>query len=327
MTREPIPIEAYVSGIRGGDRALLARAITLVESSAADDRDRAEKLLAALLPEPATSLRIGVTGAPGAGKSTLIEALGTYLTAADHRVAVTAVDPTSDISGGSVLGDKTRMSRLAADPRAFVRPSPSAGGRGGVAMRTREIVSLFEAAGFDIVIVETVGVGQSETAVRSLVDFFLLMMVTGGGDELQAIKRGVGELADAVLINKADGENRARAEAARADYARALDYLQPATEGWATRTLVASALHSEGIAELWDVIVAFRDNGARTGTLEERRRAQAWAWVRRIVDDTLRDRFYGAASIQALLPDLERAVKAGETTPIAAARELLVTAR
>lgn len=316
-------VEELCAGVRAGDRGVLARAITLVESNAPRHQDDAQALLEALLPEAGGALRVGVTGVPGAGKSTLIEALGTFLTGRGHRVAVTAVDPSSSRSGGSILGDKTRMGRLATDPNAFVRPSPSGGALGGVARKTREAIVLFEAANYDVVLVETVGVGQSEIAVRSLVDFFLLVLVAGTGDDLQAIKRGVGELADAVVVNKADGDGEHRAHRARAEYAGALRYLSPATEGWETPALAASALSGAGIPELWACVERFRERGRETGSFEGRRREQGREWLHAIVEGELRDRFLARPAVRRRLPELERRVMEGALTARAAARQLL----
>ena len=315
------------AGVRSGDRTLLARAITLVESDAEEHAQAAQELLRDLLPCAGGAIRIGVTGAPGAGKSTLIEALGTLLTARGRHVAVTAIDPSSSVSGGSVLGDKTRMARLALDPRAFVRPSPARGALGGVARKTRETILLFEAAGYDVVIVETVGVGQSEMAVRSLVDFFLLVVAPGGGDGLQAIKRGVGELADAVVVSKADGPGRAAAEEARGEHERALHHMQPATPGWRPSALAASALHGEGVEALWDVVEAFRARGESSGSLAARRREQAREWLRSLVEEELLRRFHAHPEVAALLPEVERQVVAGEITAASGATRLLAVAQ
>jgi LAO/AO transport system kinase len=313
----------YVDGVLSGDRTLLARAITLVESNAPAHFEQAQEVVQALLPRRGRAVRVGITGVPGAGKSTLIETLGTRLTARGHRVAVTAVDPSSSVTGGSVLGDKTRMEKLSNDPRAFVRPSPSGGTLGGVTRKTRETILLFEAAGYDIVLVETMGVGQSETAVREMVDIFLLVLIPGGGDELQGIKKGVIELADAVVINKADGDARAAAELARAEYERALHYLRPATEGWQTRAHLCSALTGDGVDELWAVVEAFVRRGEASGTIARRRQRQERQWVHQLVREQLADRFFAHPQVRAMLPDLEAAVEAGEVPAVAAARRLL----
>jgi len=314
------------AGVRSGDRTRLARAITLVESDAPEHAAAAQELLGELVPDSGGAIRIGVTGVPGAGKSTLIEALGTLLTGRGHRVAVTAVDPSSRVSGGSILGDKTRMTRLASDPLAFVRPSPTGGALGGVTRKTRETILLFEAAGFDVVIVETVGVGQSEIAVRSMVDFFLLVVPPGGGDALQAIKRGVGELADAILVNKADGPSKAAAHEARLEHERALHHLQPATPGWKTPALAGSALNAEGIEALWDVVEEFRALGERSGSLVARREEQAREWLRSLVEQELLRRFHAHPDVAALLPELERQIVAGKITATAGALRLLAAA-
>jgi LAO/AO transport system kinase len=260
---------------------------------------------------------------PGAGKSTLIECLGLQLIGQGLKVAVTAVDPSSTISGGSILGDKTRMERLSAAERAFIRPSPSGGTLGGVARKTRETILLFEAAGYDVVLVETVGVGQSEVTVRSMVDFFLLVLAPGAGDELQGIKKGVVELADAVLINKADGVSRMLALTSRSEYERALHYLQPATVGWVTPALAASAMTGEGLPEVWATILDFIDRTKASGAFAARRQAQERDWMRAMVEEALRERFLANPAVQARLPELERAVMAGELPAASAAQALL----
>ncbi|MDR0498155.1 MAG: methylmalonyl Co-A mutase-associated GTPase MeaB [Holophagales bacterium] len=315
----------YAEGILSGDRTLLARAITLIESNSASHFIKAQDVIKAILQKTGGSIRLGITGVPGAGKSTFIETFGTYLTGLGKKVAVMAVDPSSTVTGGSILGDKTRMERLAADPRAFIRPTPSGGALGGVARKTRETMLLFEAAGYDAVIVETVGVGQSEITVRSMVDFFLLVLVPGAGDELQGIKKGVVELADAILINKADGANIVSAQTARLEYERAIHYIQPATEGWQTVVLTASSLTAEGIPQIWDSIQSFVTSTKTSGAFNRRRQTQERDWVRAIVEDHLLDRFYAKQEIQQLLPVLDNAVMNGKMSAAIAAQKLLET--
>ena len=286
-------------------------------------RDRAQELLTRILPHAGGALRLGITGVPGAGKSTLIEALGMMLVESGTRLAVTAVDPSSTVTGGSILGDKTRMEKLSAHPGAFIRPSPSGGALGGVARKTRETTLLFEAAGYDVVLVETVGVGQSEVTVRSMVDFFLLVLAPGAGDELQGIKKGVVELADAVLINKADGNSRMLALTSRGEYERALHYLQPVTEGWATPALAASAMNGEGLPELWAKVNEFRELTRDNGAFAARRRDQEKSWMRAMVEEQLRERFFAHPEVASLLPDLEGAVLEGRLPAATAASRLL----
>ncbi|NWG20563.1 MAG: methylmalonyl Co-A mutase-associated GTPase MeaB [Chloroflexi bacterium] len=323
--RRLLTVEEYVAGVRHGDRSILARAITLIESNAPAHLALAQEVLRELLPYTGGALRVGITGVPGVGKSTFIEALGTLLCDRGHRVAVLAVDPSSSISRGSILGDKTRMEILARHPNAYIRPSPTGGSLGGVARKSRETLLVCEAAGFDIILVETVGVGQSEIAVRGMVDFFLLLMLAGAGDELQGIKKGIIELADALLITKADGENRARAMAAQADYNRALRYLAPATAGWRTRAYTCSALSGAGIAEIWREIERFRDQTTASGVFAERRRAQARDWVYTLIEDHLRTRFFSHPAVQERLPAIEQAVVDG-TLPVTTAVQTLVQA-
>lgn len=313
----------YVAGVRGGDRTILARAITLVESNALAHLDQAQEVLRELLPHTGGALRVGITGVPGVGKSTFIEALGVLLCERGHRVAVLAVDPSSSVTRGSILGDKTRMEALAQHRNAYIRPSPTGGSLGGVTRKSRETMLLCEAAGFDVILVETVGVGQSEVAVRAMVDFFLLLMLAGAGDELQGIKKGIIELADALLITKADGANYHRALAAKAEYNRALHYLAPATPGWRTRAAVCSALNGTGISESWAEIERFRAEMSASGVLAERRRAQARDWVHALIEDYLRTRFYAHPDVRAALPEIEAAVMAGVLPVTTAARRLV----
>jgi LAO/AO transport system kinase len=312
-----------IAGLRNGDRRALARAITLVESRRPDHRAEAIELLDTILDRTGNSIRIGITGPPGVGKSTFIEALGLHVLAHGHQLAVLAVDPSSARTGGSILGDKTRMGELSAEPAAFIRPSPGAGHLGGVARRTREAMLLCEAFGFDVVIVETIGVGQSETEVADMVDLFVLLVSPGGGDELQGIKRGIMELADLVVVNKADGDLEAAAGRTRADYANAVHLLQPKWNGWATRALQCSAIERRGIDAVWQAVEEFQHAVRASGELDAHRQRQAVAWLWSEVDDSLLDAFKAHPKVQTLVPALEEAVAAGKTSPTAAARKLL----
>lgn len=314
---------ALADAVVGGDRRALAKAITLIESTRADHQERAQRLLEHLLPNTGDAVRIGISGVPGAGKSTFIEAFGSHLTSLGKRIAVLAVDPSSARSGGSILGDKTRMVHLAADPRAFIRPSPSAGSLGGVARRTREAALVCEAAGFDVVAVETVGVGQSEIAVASMVDFFLVLMIAGAGDELQGIKKGILEIADALAINKADGDNVRAADRAAAEYRAALRLLRPTSAVWSPQVLTVSALEPRGIDAVWELILEHRDIMARSGELRSKRERQHLAWFRSMVDEGLRRTFLQRSDVASLADELEKAIASGETTPTDAARRVL----
>ncbi|MEH7236992.1 methylmalonyl Co-A mutase-associated GTPase MeaB [Bacillus sp. JJ1562] len=315
--------EEFVQGIRNGERTILAQAITLVESNAKRHEDQAQALINEILPYTGNSIRIGITGVPGAGKSTFIESFGSYLCEQGHRVAVLAVDPSSSITGGSILGDKTRMEKLARDKNAFVRPSPSGGTLGGVNRKTRETILLCEAAGFDVILVETIGVGQSEVVVRSMVDFFLLLVLTGAGDELQGMKKGVMELADALLINKADGDNRQKAKVARGEYNRILHYLQPATKGWSSKAYTVSALYHEGMEETWKIILRFMETTKESGVFTERRNSQTKDWIQAMIKDYLETSFYTHSSIKSQLPVLENKVVQGDLNVTLAVKELI----
>jgi LAO/AO transport system kinase len=319
----PLHVDEYVAGILAGDRAVLSRAITLVESSSRLHESQAQEVLRRLLPRTGKARRIGITGVPGVGKSTFIDAFGCHLTSRGLNVAVLAIDPSSTRSGGSILGDKTRMERLILEPRAFIRPSPTGGNLGGVARRTRETMLLCEAAGFDTVLVESVGVGQSEIALRSMVDFVLLLLLPGSGDELQGIKKGIIEMADAVLINKADGDNRLRAEQSRAEQSAALHYAQPATPGWKTEVSLCSAQTGEGVPEVWDRIERFYAEMEPKGVITRRREQQAGEWLSDLIREGLERRFHQNPRVKARLPALQESVRRGEITPVQAAKTLL----
>lgn len=309
--------------VLAGDRRALAKAITLVESTREDHQEQAQRLLERLLPATGNAVRLGITGVPGAGKSTFIEAFGLYLIDQNRRVAVLAVDPSSARSGGSILGDKTRMSRLSVHPDAFIRPSPSAGSLGGVARRTRESILVCEAAGYGVILVETVGVGQSEFAVASMVDFFLLIMLAGAGDELQGIKKGIMELADALAINKSDGQNIERAERAKAEYASALRLLKPASSRWQPPVLTVSALEARGMDRVWDAVLQHRTALSESGELAQKRADQQTAWFWNMIDDGLKRHFLGRPDVSSLLPEMQEAVMSRHLTPTAAAHRLL----
>lgn len=318
-----LSLDEYADGVLARDTAILGRAITLVESTLPTDRELARQLIARLLPRAGGSQRVGISGVPGVGKSTFIEAFGKQLTSDGHRVAVLAVDPSSARSGGSILGDKTRMHELARDTNAFVRPSPAAGSLGGVSRHTREAITLCEAAGFDVVIVETVGVGQSEIMVADMVDFFLVLMLAGGGDELQGIKRGILEVADLVAINKADGDNIAAAARARATYEDALRLMQPRSENWAVPVLTCSALEGSGLPEIWERVEAHRTALTGSGEWDARRAEQRVRWMWRAIEDGLTARFRADDSVAARLGEAERRVRDGEAAPDDVAAELL----
>lgn len=323
--RKKMSVEEYVEGVKKEDRMILAKAITLIESNAPKDFDKAQRVLQALLPRTGHSLRIGITGVPGAGKSTFIEAFGQLLCQQGYKVAVLAVDPTSSITGGSILGDKTRMQKLSREPNCFIRPSPSGGTLGGVARKSRETMMLCEAAGCDVILVETVGVGQSETTVRSMVDFFMLVVLTGAGDDLQGIKKGIMELADAIVVNKADGDNLERAKVTQGEYERMVEFIRPATEGWKTHAYRCSALQKTGLLELWAVMREFEKVTKKSGAFENRRQRQIIAWVKTMIDEHLHNLFYEDPVIKGRLPEVRAAVLAGVVSPSQAVAELIKT--
>ena len=289
---EALDIGIIADGVKSGSRLYLGKAITLLESSNPEHKQNGQELLNQLLPYTGNSIRIGITGVPGAGKSTFIETFGETLTGLGHRVAVLAIDPSSSLTGGSILGDKTRMEQLARNPRAFIRPSPTAGTLGGVHKKTRETMLLCEAAGYDVILVETVGVGQSETLVRGMVDMFLLLVLTGAGDELQGMKKGILELADAIVVHKADGENAHLAKKTVAEYKQMLHFLQPATDSWTTRPIAASSTENTGIPEVWDMVQEFETTVKSSGFWKKRRQEQTKDWFRSMITDELHSRFF-----------------------------------
>ena len=315
-------IKTLAKTLRAGDRAGLARAITLIESRRSDHQAAARELVQTLLPATGKAIRVGITGSPGVGKSTTIDALGSFLIEGGHKVAVLAVDPTSARTGGSILGDKTRMARLAASDSAYIRPSPSSGTLGGVAAKTREAMLLYEAAGFDVILVETVGIGQSETAVSDMTDFFLALMLPGAGDELQGIKKGLVELADMIAINKADGDNIKRANLAAADYRSALHILQPRSEHWQPPVVTYSALTGAGIAGLWQKIVDHRNAMTASGDFAARRRQQQVKWMWSMLEQRVLARLRADTSTRARVKKTEAEVAAGHLTPALGAEQI-----
>jgi LAO/AO transport system kinase len=319
--------EAYRDAIRAGDRRAVARAITHLESTRPDHAELGQAILEQLVPHTGLGLRVGITGPPGVGKSTFIEALGLRLIERGHRVAVLAVDPSSPVTGGSILGDKTRMIALGQSPESFIRPSPSGGSLGGVAHRTRESMLVCEAAGYDVVLVETVGIGQSEVSVAAMVDFFLVLLLPGGGDELQGIKKGVMELADSLVVNKADGDTKPIAERTARDYENAVDLIRPSSPTWKARVLTASALTGVGIDEVWETVLEHRGKLEASGELESRRRDQARAWMWTLVEEGLLAAFRSHPRVAGEVPEIEREVESSKRTPAAAARSLLAAFR
>ncbi|GAB1815821.1 methylmalonyl Co-A mutase-associated GTPase MeaB [Mycobacterium sp. MUNTM1] len=320
-------VEDLAEAVRNGDRAALPRAITLLESTRADHREKAQRLLLELTPDSGNAYRVGITGIPGVGKSTSIEALGMHLIELGHRVAVLAVDPSSTRTGGSILGDKTRMARLAMHPDAYIRPSPTSGTLGGVAKATRETSVLLEAAGFDVILIETVGVGQSEVTVANMVDTFVLLTLARGGDQLQGIKKGVLELADIVVVNKADGDHLAEARSAARELSGAIRLIHPRETLWRPPVLTMSAAEGTGLKELWDTVERHRQVLSEAGEFEARRRAQLVDWTWQMVRDTVLDRLLSSPAVRKIRADVERKVKAGELTPALAAEQILAAAK
>ncbi len=324
-SRKALSVQEYVDGILKGNRTILSQAITLVESSLPEHIQIAQQIIEQCLPHAGKSIRMGITGVPGAGKSTFIEAMGTYLTSLGHKLAVLAIDPSSERSKGSILGDKTRMEALSVNPDAFIRPSPSGGSLGGVARKTRETIFLCEAAGFDTIFIETVGVGQSETAVHSMTDFFLLIQISGAGDELQGIKRGIMEMADLITINKADGNNFEKAQLAKAQYQSALRLFPKSISGWDPKVTTCSSITSEGIPNIWNMVEEYEKLTRSNGYFVNRRNNQSKYWMNETIRASLIEHFYSYPAIESLLPEYEQKVLNNQMTPFTAARDLLQT--
>jgi LAO/AO transport system kinase len=316
-------VDEYVAGIQKGNRMILSRAVTLIESTLTEHQKLAQEIIVRCLPFTGKSVRIGITGVPGAGKSTFIEAMGKHITSRGGKLAVLAIDPSSERTKGSILGDKTRMEELSSDPNAYIRPSPSAGSLGGVARKTRETVVLCEAAGFDTIFIETVGVGQSETAVHSMVDFFLLIQIAGAGDELQGIKRGIMEMADGIVINKADGNNLEKALLAQSQYKNALHLFPAPPSGWSPQVLTCSAMKREGVEEVWKMVTNYCDFSKANGYFEQRRNQQSKYWMYESINETLRNSFYQHPKIKQKLKEIEKLVLDQKQSSFVAAAELL----
>jgi LAO/AO transport system kinase len=327
LARKQLTAQDYIDGILAGNRTLLARAITLIESNSEQHLELAQQVLAGVLRRTGNSVRLGITGVPGVGKSTFIESFGTYLCDENHRVAVLAVDPTSSLSGGSILGDKTRMENLSRHPNSFIRPSPSGGALGGVARKSRETMLLCEAAGYNIILIETVGVGQSETLVHSMVDCFVVLMLAGAGDELQGIKKGIIELADLLVITKADSDNVARARRAQAELAQVVRMLNCPTEGWQPKVLLSSAVENQGITDVWASINDYMRAGAQHHWLKEKRQQQNVDWLKALVDEALKQSFRQHPGVKQILPEISRQVKEGRLPQMLALKQLLTAYR
>lgn len=323
LKRKKLSVDEYFNGIRNKDRTILSKAITLIESSLPEHQKTAQQIIEKCLPYSGNAIRLGISGVPGAGKSTFIEALGKHITQNNHKLAVLAIDPSSERSKGSILGDKTRMEELSNDPNAFIRPSPSAGSLGGVARKTRESSILCEAAGFDIIFIETVGVGQSETAVHSMVDFFLLIQIAGAGDELQGIKRGIMEMADGIAINKADGSNVKKANLAAAEYRNALHLFPPTTSGWIPKVLTCSSLYKQNIDAVWQMVSDYVSFTSKNNYFDARRSEQAKFWMYETINNTLSESFYNNPKIVETIKDFEQDVLNDKVSSFVAARKLL----
>ncbi len=323
MAKNNLKVDEYVKGVLNGDRSTLARAITLIESANKKNIDKAQEVLQKLLPHSGNSIRIGITGSPGSGKSTFIDTLGGKYCDKGHKVCVLAVDPSSNLSRGSILGDKTRMEKLSQNENAFIRPSPSGGVSGGVARRTRETILVCEAAGFDVILIETIGVGQSEVTVRSMVDFFLLLLLPGGGDELQGIKKGSMEMSDAIIVNKADNGNENYAEMTRRSYENVMSLVNPFTKDWAPPVLKASAYYGCGIDETLGTIDKFVKQTKKSGVFQELRKKQLLDWLYAQLENEIRMRFFSHPTISNLLPEVEKEVLSGHQTPLNAVKELI----
>jgi LAO/AO transport system kinase len=323
VRRKRLEPQKYVEGILKGDRILLSKAITLIESALPEDNELAEEVLSTIIPYTGKSIRIGITGVPGVGKSSFIESFGKHITSLDKKLAVLTIDPSSQRSKGAILGDKTRMEMLSVDPNAYIRPSASGSALGGVAQKTRETMLLCEAAGFEVIFIETVGVGQSETSVNGMVDFFLLLMLAGAGDELQGIKKGIMEMADSIVITKADGDNLRKAERARIEYQNALHLFPHSKTGWYPKVLLCSALEDSGIKEIWQMIEDYFTHIKHKGYFEVKRKEQNIAWMHHLVKDALTNRFFNSDVIRDMIKNEEAKVTLGIIPSIKAARNLL----
>jgi LAO/AO transport system kinase len=323
IKRRKLAIDDYVQGILNKDKTILARAITLIESNSQQHFDTAQEVIKQILPQTGKSIRVGISGVPGAGKSTFIEKFGIYLLSLGHKVAVLAIDPSSSVNKGSVLGDKTRMETLSREQDCFIRPSPTGGSLGGVTRKTRESILLCEAFGFDVILVETVGVGQSEVTVRDMVDFFLLLQIAGAGDELQGIKKGVIEISDAIVVNKADGDNIHKAKLAQGEYSTALHYLTPSTLGWTSRAFNCSALTGKGLPEIWTIIKKFEEVTKQNGFFAKRRNNQIISWVNSMIKEYLISSFYHNHQVKEVMPEIKTNLLSGKITPTNAVDYLL----